>query len=242
MSNQDRPKCVGCGHRLDADEFKLGRLTCTRCEEGVKENLNALAGPDGLFAQLVWQGADALTPGGSRNNSDPAVKTSKTNAPSPVRLQAMNLLGAGGVVQTLQKWVSSWYDDLGFRQPIWRGQHHFVVMVAPGGIKVNRPGQLDNTVRVLLNNLPWAVENRTDFGQFRQDIWGFVEDAKSAVDPTAERPTRVLVGRCPGRVDELVCGAKLLADPFASSIRCANCGTTWSRAKWVELGQTMRSA
>lgn len=199
-----------------------------------------LAGPDGLFARLVWRGTDALTPSGGRNNNDPAVKSSKTSAPSPVRIQAMNLLGAGGVVHTLQRWVGSWYADLGFRPPVWRGQHHFVMLLAPGGVKVPRPGQLDNTARALLNNLPWAVEHRDDFGDFSHDLWRFVEDSRSAIDPTMAKPIKVMIGRCPSEVDGLTCGAKLMVDPFANSIRCANCGTSWKRADWSLLSAKMR--
>jgi hypothetical protein len=219
------------------------RVVCFPCEDSVKEQLDALAGPDGLFAQLVWQGTDALIPGSRRSSSEPNVKTSKTEAPSPVNLQAVNLLGVGGVVHTLQRWVGLWYQELGFRQPVWRGQHHFVVYLAPGGVKVNRPGQLDNTVKVLLNNLPWACEHRSDFARFRQDVRRFVEDARLAIDPTTERKMRVPIGKCPAKQgDDLVCGRQLTADPFALAIRCPNCGTSWSRDKWLQLGQEQRTA
>lgn len=215
-------------------------MACFRCEQEVRTNLDALAGPDGLFARLVWQGADALIPGARRSSSDPVVKMSKTTAPSPVRLAAVNLLGAGGVVHTLQRWVGAWYAELGFRQPVWRGTHHFVVMLAPGGVKVNRPGQLDNTVKVLQNNLPWAAEHRADFGEFRHEVWRFVEDARIAIDPTIEPPTRMQIGRCPAKVDGLTCGRLLDADPFAQSIRCPNCGTSWQRSQWLDLGAALR--
>lgn len=241
MKDQDRPTCVGCSHVLRPEEQERGRIVCCNCEDEVKENLNALVGPDGLFARLVWLGTDALTPGARRSNSDPSVKTSKTSAPSPVRLQAMNLLGAGGVVHTLQRWVGLWYTELGFRQPVWRGQHHFVVYLAPGNQKVRRPGQIDNTVKVLLNNLPWAVEHRHDFRQFKQDVWRFVEDARSAIDPTIERPARIMVGRCPTSVGEgLVCGQQLMAGLSSTSIKCGNCGSVWGRDKWAELGQALQ--
>lgn len=238
--NQNRPSCVGCSRVLSPEEQDRKRVVCFSCEEDVKEKLNLLVGPNGLFAQLVWQGADALTPTSGRSNSDPAVKTSKVTAPSPVRLGAVNLLGAGGVVHTLQRWVGLWYADLGFRQPVWRGQFHFIVMVAPGGAKVNRPGQLDNTVKVLLNNLPWACENRYDFGEFRQQAHRFVEEARSAVDPTIERKVRVQIGRCPTKVADLTCGTRLVADPFASSIRCPSCATVWPRTSWLALGAAMQ--
>lgn len=230
---------MGCGHVLRVEEQDLSRKVCFGCEQEVKDRLHDLAGPDGLFARLVWQGTDALIPGARRSSSDPVVKMSKTEAPSPVRLQAVNLLGAGGVVHTLQRWVGAWYAELGFKQPVWRGAHHFVVMVAPGGERVNRPGQLDNTVKVLLNNLPWAVEHRDDFSDFRHDVRRFVEDSRRAIDPTIEPKVRVQVGRCPTLVDGLTCGHLLSADPFAPTIRCPNCGTSWSRDRWLDLGQAL---
>lgn len=239
LSN-NRPSCVGCSRVLSPEEQSRARIVCLRCEEDVKDNLDALVGPDGLFAQLVWRGAEALTPAAGRNSSDPNVKTSKTNAPSPVRLEAINLLGTGGLVHTLQHWITKWYADLGFREPVWRGQFHYIVMIAPGGGTVRRPGQLDNAVKILLNNLPWACEKRADFGEFRQQTRQFVEEIRSAVDPTIERKIRILVGRCPTKVDGLSCGARLMADPFAGSIRCANCNTVWPRVLWPELGAAIR--
>lgn len=215
-------------------------MTCFGCEDDVKENLKSLAGPDGLFAQLVWRGTEALVPGSRRSSSDPVVRTSKVTAPSPVNLGVANLLGAGGVVHTLQRWVKLWYVDLGFREPVWRGQLHYVVLVAPGDQKVRRPGQLDNTVQVLLNNLPWACENRADFGDFRHQVHQFVENAEMAVDPTKEARVRVQVGRCPAEVDGLVCGRMLSADPHSAAIRCPNCGTSWQRDQWVDLAQAVR--
>lgn len=241
VSNEGRPKCVGCGHVLRPEEQDRKRLACFQCEGTAASNLELLAGPDGLFAQLVWKGTLALTPTGGHNNSDPAVKSSKTVAPPPVRIQAMSLLGAGGVVHTLQRWVGTWYADLGFRAPVWRGQHHFVMLVAPGGVRVPRPGQLDNTVRALLNNLPWAAEHRDDFGQFAHQVHRFVEESRMAIDPTAAKPSRVLIGRCPASVDGLICGHQLMADPYAAAIRCPNCGTSWRRADWLSLGRQMHT-
>jgi hypothetical protein len=159
-----------------------------------------------------------------------------------VRDQVLNLLGAGGVVHALQRHAAAWYSDLGFGKPVWRGQYHYVLLVAPGGARVSRPGQLDNTVRALLNNLPWAAEKRDDFGDFEHEVRRFVGDIKMALDPTIVKPTRVLVGRCPADAgDHLTCGAKLMADPFAPAIRCANCGTSWTRDRWAELGRTLRT-
>lgn len=240
MNHPDRPKCVGCNHTLSpVDEAE--RLVCRRCEDVVKEHLESLAGPDGLFAQLVWKGTEALGRSGGQRSNDPVVKQSKITAPSPVRDQAMNLLGAGGVVHTLQRWVGLWYAELGFRQPVWKGQHHYVILLGPGGVKVRRPGQLDNTIRVLLNNLPWACEHRADFGDFSREVWRFTQDSQSAIDPTVPRPRKVMVGHCPNEVGDLKCGAQLMADPFATSIRCANCGTSWGRQEWVSLGLAMHA-
>jgi hypothetical protein len=153
---------------------------------------------------------------------------------------AMNLLGAGGVVQTLQRWVSLWYAEIGFREPTWSGPLQFVTVVSPNGQQVRRPGQLDRTVLMLTNNLPWAVEHRLDFGKFIRDARRFVEASKAALDPTIEKHDKVLIGRCPTTVHEGRCGAQLMADPFAMSIKCWDCGAVWSRSDWPELGRTLR--
>lgn len=229
----DRPQCLSCNHALRPD-LEAGRLVCRSCEDRVRKDLNALAGPSGLFAQLVWVGPDVLAPGSQRHQGGGG--GSSVEAPAPVRLGPMNLLGAGGVVHTLQRWVAAWFTELGFRQPVWRGDHHFVMMVSPGGKKVGKPGQLDNAVTVLLNNLIWAAEHRHDFDRFARDVRRFVEQIEAAMDPGAEQPIRVVVGRCPVPVDSAKCGELLQANPFATSIRCRKCGTSWPRAEWAALG------
>lgn len=236
MNPHNRSKCVGCGRRND----EADRLACKQCERVAGDNLKALAGVDGLFAMLVRQGTYALTRGGATGG--PAVKTSKVHAPSPARDLVVNLLGAGGVVHALQRHASAWYVDLGFNLPVWRGQHHFIVSVDSNGLKVSHPGQLDIVVRTLLNTLPWAAENRDDFGDFGREVRQFVADIKVAIDPTIVKPVQVLVGRCPADLgDGTLCGAKLMADPFAPSIRCISCGTAWGRDRWAELGRTLRT-
>lgn len=236
----DRPRCVSCRNELRHEE--AGRAACVSCEQLVRRNLEELAGPGGLFAKLVWAGADALTPSSGRRSSGPVVRTSKTVAPPPVRMGVVNLLGAGGVVQTLQRWARSWFADLGFKDPMWRGQHEWVTLVSPDGRKVGRPGQLDYTVKALLNNLVWAADKRADFGKFASDVHRFVESSKDALDPTIEHHNKILIGRCPTLVgaDRHPCGAQLLADPYATAIRCPGCETKWARADWVALGRTLR--
>lgn len=234
MAIPDRPKCPGCGRPATT------RPVCIDCEDRTGDDLRELAGPDGLFARLVWLGADGLARGAGGRAPGPVVKTSKINAPSPVRDQVINLLGTGGVVHTLQRHAISWHADLGFRPPVWRGPHHFVLVVAPGGIKVPRPGQLDLTIRVLLNNLTWAAENREDFDSFRREVHRFVDDIDKALDPTTPPLLRVLVGRCPGS-EGSPCSAKLMANPFASAITCPTCKSVWPRDQWVRLGDAIRS-
>lgn len=236
--NEDRPRCVACSHWLRPDDAP--RIVCRPCESTVKGNLSALAGSQGLFAQLVWAGPDVLLP---RQRTQGGGGGSRVDAPMPVRLGPMNLLGAGGVVHTLQRWVAAWYKELGFRQPVWRGNLHFVMLVDPQGRKVGKPGQLDNAVAVLINNLPWAVEHRDDFRQFARDVSGFVEQIKSAMDPTIEPPTRMQIGRCPTPVgDDMKCGELLQANPYAAAIKCRRCGEVWPRSDWPKLGDAINPA
>lgn len=239
MSYQ-RASCQVCRSVLRPDE--QSRFACRSCEKGVQGELEELAGPRGLFARLVWAGPDLLTPRQRASNGD-KVKTSKTEAPSPVRMEALDLLGAGGVVGTLQRWVGHWYSDLGFTVPVWRGPQHFVTVVSPAGDTVSRPGQLDQAVSALINCLPWAVENRLDFSDFAKTVRRFVRSSASVLDPTSEPSPQVPIGRCPtvNEDTESACGQRLLANPFAFSIRCPQCGTTWARSEWADLGTRIAS-
>jgi hypothetical protein len=240
VSDEIRKTCVSCGY----DGLRPGddRMVCENCEENARRCLRLLAGHSGLFARLVWLGPDALIPG-QRAQQGGGGGGTQVDAPAPVRLGPMNLLGAGGVVNTLQRWVAAWYDELGFRQPVWRGAHQFVTLINPAGHKVSKPGQLDNAVTILLNNLPWAVEHRRDFGKFNRDVSGFVRQIKSALDPTATPPARVRIGRCPLiTADNTRCGNLLEADPFAPSIHCWKCGANWDRADWPRLSDHMNNS
>lgn len=233
----NRPRCCACSGFLAPED--LERKACRPCESGVKGKLVSLAGASGLFARLVWVGPDALIP--SQRHQGGGGGGTKVEAPAPVRLGPINLLGAGGVVHTLQRWVAAWYDQRGFRHPVWRGPQHFVMMVDPSGHKVGRPGQLDNAVTVLLNNLTWAAENRADFREFQRDVSRFVDQIESALDPTIQAPARIVVGRCPD-LDEhdRRCNELLSADLGADFIRCRRCGSKWTQADWPRLSDAMR--
>lgn len=223
--------CTVC-RIVDVDDA----FACDKCQLEVRANLEELAGPRGLFARLIWAGPDLLIPGARRGNSE-RVSTSKTEAPSPVSLTAVNLLGAGGMLHTLQRWVGTWFPARGWHVPQWRGPQHFSVSVDPEGRRVSRPGQLDYAVSALVNSLEWATVNRDDFGRFAAQVCKLVRDAESALNPDDRATPRVYIGRCPhvdGTTRE-VCGARLEADPFAYSITCGRCRTAWSRQEWPEL-------
>lgn len=135
----------------------------------------------------------------------------------------LTLTGPGGVADQLQHEVESWYSDLSFALIIKRHQ-------------VNRVGTMATK---LINNLPWAAENRVDFREFARLVATLRDRCAVALDPSrAER--RVPIGSCPAVTDEGTdCGSKLTADPFADHIRCRRCGTVWNRSEWMLLGAVL---
>lgn len=132
----------------------------------------------------------------------------------------INLTGPGGVTDFLRTTLLEWYNDLRFEMP---ARH-----VAFGEL-----------VTRLVNNLPWAAENRTDFADFARRVARLVSDCEVALDPSSTTP-KVPIGRCPTLLeDDGECGAKLTVDPFADQIRCRECGTVWLRTEWMVLGSVL---
>jgi hypothetical protein len=136
-------QCTVCATGLYATE----QQTCRPCTERVAANLAALAGPNGLYAQL----SDSLHHGSS---SGPTVSGSR-EAPLPLRLNPLSLAARGGVVTILQTWLIDWHEMLGYRHPRWDG---------------DLQQQLDQVVGRLRNLLPWAAAEHGAFAEFASEI------------------------------------------------------------------------
>lgn len=236
----DRPTCLNCIRALSPDEQQRQRLVCIPCEDRTRDNLLSLAGRTGLYAALVRQGVDALTPLSARRRDGSS--GTKAGSSAPARMDTLNLTGSGGVVTTLQRWVELWYGELNFDIPRWKRSTVWSVSSDPAtGKKINVPGRIDQAVKCLDNNLPWAVEQFYNFRTFSLSVKKMVDDCKSALDPGGSIIS-ILIGRCPVMLeDEAACGAKLYVNPYKQAIRCFGCGTEWRRDQWVDLGAALTS-
>lgn len=163
--------CIVCLRDLYADE--LTHQACRPCTDRVDHNLTALAGPDGLYAQL----ANSLHPGSS--SGGPAVSGSRT-APLPVRLDPLSLAARGGVVTVLQTWLVDWHDLLGYRHPRWEG---------------DLQQQCDQAVGRLRILLPWAAESHGAFDEFAREISQLRRQCQTATG--GERAPRRIPVACP---------------------------------------------
>lgn len=209
-------KCAVC--RAEHNEDERERVACSRCERRTRDDLRELVS---LYGQLVEAGHTALTPGrGSAADQGAATAASER---APVKMGVLTLTGPGGVADQLQREVESWYGDLSFALIIKR----------------NAPDRVTAMATKLINNLPWAAENRVDFREFARLVAALRDRCAVALDPSlAER--RVPIGRCPATNDEgSECGSKLTADPYADHIRCRGCGTIWRRSEWMLLGAVL---
>ena len=163
------PACTVCHTGLYEDE--LDRQACLPCVRRTDENLLALAGARGLYAQLGQQLAPGAGSGG------PTVSGSRT-APIPVRLEPLSLLAKGGVVTILQTWVDDWADH---------GRAHRT----RGGTLQQ---QLDAAVQTLRFNLDWASAQHAAFPEFAAEVWQIRRQCEGQI--TGERAPRRIGVAC----------------------------------------------
>ncbi|WP_309140300.1 hypothetical protein [Streptomyces sp. PKU-EA00015] len=164
------PACVICMTGLYDDE--LDRQACRPCIRRTDENLLALAGVRGLYAQLGRQ----LAPGSG--SGGPVVSGSRS-APIPVRLEPLSLLAKGGVVTILQTWVDDWAD-------------HGRAQRTRGGTLQQ---QLDAAVSTLRFNLDWASAAHPAFVEFAAEIWQIRRQCEGQI--SGERQPRRIGVACP---------------------------------------------
>lgn len=211
-------KCAVC--RAEHNEDERERVACSRCEKRTRDDLRELVS---LYGQLVGAGHTALTPGQGAGGANGGRGGTSAAERAPVRMGVLTLTGPGGVADQLQREVELWYADLSFALIIKR----------------NAPDRCAAMATKLINNLPWAAENRVDFREFARLVASLRDRCTVALDPSKVEH-RVPIGRCPADDDEgNECGSKLTADPFADHIRCRRCGTIWRRSEWMLLGSIL---
>lgn len=165
------PTCTACSRQLWENE--LDRRACRMCQRRADQNLEALAGPPGLYAAL----AAALAPGAG--SSEARVSGSRS-APLPLRLEPLSLSARGGVVTVLQTWLVDWHEQLRWAHPRWQG---------------DLQEQLDQVVHALRANLEWAATEHSAFGDFAAEVGTLVRSCRRQV--TGEKPERRISVACP---------------------------------------------
>ncbi|SHL75322.1 hypothetical protein [Streptomyces yunnanensis] len=197
------PACSACGRPLWENE--LGRRACRMCQRRTDEQLEALAGPRGLYASLAL----ALKPGAGSGGS--RVSGGTRTAPLPLRLGPLSLSARGGVVTVLQTWLVDWHEQLGWTHPRWKG-----------GLQQ----QLDQVVRALRNNLEWAATEHPAFGEFTTEVAALTRACRRQT--TGEKPERRVTVACP-------CGGTMSITISTPGTRCITCGTQYTRSEVLEL-------
>lgn len=142
----------------------------------------------------------------------------------PARLGPLSLRGAGGIVGVLSAWESDWRDLLGWAGTPSRGRIELAVA---------------GHVTFLRNNLPWCVDQHSAVGEFAGEIGDLYRTCSTEIDgPSDTRP----IGYCPTILDDdTPCGARLYANPYAPTIRCRACGTSWEGSAWLALAAEIRA-
>lgn len=207
-------RCTHCPRLLYTDE--LQRYACRVCEDRATTQLQALPG---LYGQLEH----VLVPGAASSSGGRVTAT--RSAPLPTALQPLNLRGPGGIVSLLLDIEDSWRAALGWTVASFRGDYQQTLAAV---------------VPFLVNNLPWACGSYEEVAFDLQVIGRLHAQADGAV--TGERDVRVPIGCCPVVHEEsgVACGERLKVSPWALTIRCAGCGTSWQRDEWLRLGAAMR--
>ena len=208
-------RCTNCPRLLHAEE--LHRQVCRVCEDQAAKQLRELAT---LYGKL----ADVLAPGAAHSGGG-RVTTSKT-APLPVALAPLDLRGPGGIVSVLVGIEIRWLEANDFTTPGFRGSYE---------------QELPLSVKVLINQLPWACDSFSAVAEDLGKIARIHGRADAAV--SGERDVRVPLGTCPTVTDQAsgeLCGSKLRVSPWSTVIRCGLCNSQWGRDEWLRLGAAMR--
>lgn len=211
------PTCTACSHNLRADETT--RWACRLCEDRTRKRLAEL--PD-LFARLNTTAA--LMPGARRSKSTPneATRGGGRTAPLPLRLGALDLTAAGGVVTRLQAIEDAWRPVLGRTiAPATDGVRIFAPWRANPGSAV--PGH----IAFISINLEWACERYESVSQDIEEIRRLHAEVTATLAGD-QRAGRVKIGACPVVLgDGGRCGTLLTATATRPVVQCGGCGARW---------------
>lgn len=166
----DANACTVCCNPLYQDE--LGHRACQPCANRTDGHLLAIAGADGLYAQLRTR----LVPGSG--SGQPSVSGSRT-APLPLRLEPLSLLAPGGIVTLLQDWLIDWHEQLGWTRPRQTG---------------SLQQQCDQVVHGLRVNIAWAAAHHPAFADFASEVAALRRQCERQI--TGDRPERRIAVAC----------------------------------------------
>jgi hypothetical protein len=220
---QPEYRCASCQRLLFHSE--LSRYACFLCEDRAQKQITALPS---LYRNL----SGALAPGARGANNSPV--TSSREAPLPVNLHVLDMLGPGGIVAELQAIEDSWRTARGRTAgPHSDGVRWFATS------RIKSPGcAIDDHAVFIAYNLQWACESYEEVPFDLDVIWKLHAKAQTAI--TGERRRRITVVCLSEYDDGRQCGAELSIDVSAASTTCRGCGAKWGRDDWLRLGAAKR--
>ncbi|MGW2539450.1 hypothetical protein ACWC5I_00880 [Kitasatospora sp. NPDC001574] len=145
------------------------------------------------------------------------------DAPLPVREDALDLVGPGGLVTVLETWRQALYEDAGLLWPEPWGDYR---------------GRLRRAVYGLQAQLDFVRRDWPQAGDFSGEVRDLHAAALSIVAPQ-ERPLRA--GNCSAVVKGVTCGAVLLARS-GEPVRCRWCGAGYPAESWLDLAAKTSAA
>ncbi|MFJ2579995.1 hypothetical protein [Kitasatospora aureofaciens] len=145
------------------------------------------------------------------------------DAPLPVREDALNLVGPGGIVTVLETWRQAVHEDAGLRWPDPWGDYR---------------GRLRRAVFGLVAQMDFVQLDWPQAGELACEVRDLHAAARSILAPQ-DRPLRA--GNCTTVVDGEQCGAVLLVVP-GQPVRCRWCGADYPPQSWLDLAADVSAA
>ncbi|WP_432137624.1 hypothetical protein [Streptomyces sp. bgisy154] len=164
------PRCTICPRQLL--DHETGRYVCLPCEQRIDRDLQAIAGPAGLYARLCLR----IQPG--RRGGAPAVSGTPGRG-TPADLQILSLTATGGIVSTLETWVEDWAT-------------YGLAIHGTGGRLQHR---VDTAVATLRRNLTRAASRHPALDEMAREIGQIRRQAEAII--SGERPPRRVAVQCP---------------------------------------------
>jgi DNA-directed RNA polymerase subunit RPC12/RpoP len=219
--HDDQEPAYRCGRcRRLLFDTELDRYVCRLCEDRAHQQISALPN---LFRNL----SSALAPGSSGNNSGRVSSTRE--APLPVNVHVLDMIGPGGIVAELQAIEDNWRSARGRTiGPRNDGVRWFA------STRAKSPNHaIAEHATYIAYNLMWACESHEEVAYDLGVISKAHAKAEGAI--LGNRPRRVLVSCLAEYDDGSTCGAELRIDVTAASTFCSECGARWGRDDWLRL-------